>query len=672
MKTQTPHPTFSGNFTLEERFPIPNLEDWENLAVSSLKGRSLEKLESLLPEGFRTRVLYAAENSPVPDPGEPGASPYLRGSSTSAASWLSCPLIDAADPARAGNEVSFAVGRDARALWLRLSDHWDWEQGGIILRAAEDFDILLEGVDLSEIEIHLDGGASALRFALGLIAWCRRRGVPRDKLRGSFGIDPIGVLARRGSLPGGVRAQMESLSAMVGWSLKHCSGMRCLSLSSLPFQEAGASAVEELGILLAGAAEILRGLESSGISPEKGLRSLLFRLAIGRDFFTGIAKLRALRALSSLFERHCGLSECTPPPIHAVTSFRSLSRRDPWVNLLRQTVESFAAVAGGAEILTTRAFDSLQGEAGELGRRMALNTQTILREECHLDRITDPAGGSWYVEDLSRELADGGWEYFRSIEAEGGLLRSLKDGLIQERLGNKAAWIRKQIAHRKMPVTGVSTWAKIGEEIPSQRKLVKAQTSDPVDFDLCKLSDEGVIEEALEAAEQDFDRLGWHKEGPEKISALERFREAEDFEALQDRAAQLAQLGCDTSFLLLKLGPNSETSARESFIVNFFAAGGIGSRSLGGFETVGECMEALKGVQKPNICIVGADSRYPEILPDLLPALKKAGARRICMAGRPGDAEEKWRSAGIEAFIHVGMDVLAFLGEVLDTMEVES
>jgi len=667
-------PRFSGAFKPTDCFPIPDLKQWEDLAIASLNAESLQKLESLLPEDLRTHVLYATENSRKMNPGIPGAPPYLRGRSKENPGWLSCPLIDQAGPEDAGKAAAFAVGRDAGALWLQFADPWSREDqdSGIILHSVSDFQRILGEIDLTQTEIHLDGGADGIRSALAFIASCQQENIPLETLRGSFGLDPLGALAQNNALPGGVEAQFDSIAAMMSWSHKTCPMIKTLSLSTLPFSQAGASTVEELGILLAEAVETFRRLEKLGASPEETAQSFIVRVAIGRDFFTGIAKLRALRALWFHLAGHCQLHETNPPPIHAVTAWRSLSRRDPWVNLLRQTVEAFAAIVGGADLLTTRAFDSLLREPGDLGQRIALNTQTILREECHLDRITDPGGGSWYIEELSRQFAEASWGYFQKIESHGGFVKALRDGQIQRDLGKRSTEMKHRIATRKMPVTGVSTWAKIENEIPPNRKPRKLETPENIVFDLRHIGDPDGIPKALGLISENLEQVGYRDNDQEYVTPLRKMREAEDFEALQDRAAGLNQRGCNTDFLLLKLGPNSETTERERFVVNFFAAGGIRSQSSGGFDTVEECLAALKSSGYQNVCIIGADARYPEVLPDLSSSLRREGCRRIFVAGRPREYEAQWRSAGVDAFIHIGIDVLDFLGALLEDPAVQS
>jgi len=662
---------FTGSFHLSGRFPVPDLTTWESTARKGLKGRQLKDLETLLPEGFRTHVLYSHENSSA-DPGVPGHSPFLRGSETETRPWISCALIDASRPEDAFRHAAYAAGRDARALWLRFADPWAPKHTEAGIRNTHDLDLVLGDLDPREIQIHLDAGADSLKTALQLVDYCRRRDIPTAELRASFGLDPAGSLACNGSLPGGTEAHFRAAAAMTAWSRENCPLVRSLLVSALPCHRAGASAVEELGIILASCVEWLRRLERHGIPAADTAASLLIRVPMGRDLFTGIAKLRALRALWAQLSSHCGIGHMPPPPVHAVGSERSLSCRDPWVNILRQTTECFAAVTGGAEIVTTLPYDSLLREPEEPARRLALNTQTILREECHLDRITDPAGGSWYLEELSRRLAENSWNYFREVESSGGLIRALEAGSIQARLGKKRRQLEEGISSRKIPVTGVSTWARIEKEIPPRRRLDRPAPPPAPGFSLASINDKQGIEAALEVLRGESGTLGWPSESGKQCPPLVFIREAESFESLQERAARLARQGRNIGVFLLKLGPASETTELERFAVNFFAAGGIPAAGEGGFTSTADGVAALSGATTRRVCILGNTDHCEEMFPKLLPALKEASAGPIYLAGRGGTHEEAWREAGIDDFIHSGMDVLAFLNAMLDEVEVQS
>lgn len=675
MPEQRPQSPFPEEFKVSSIFSFPTVEDWEQLAEAGLSGRKLKDLRHAVAEDVGVKTLYTQADQ-TPDPGLPGHSPFLRGSSADLNAWISCPLVDFSDPESGGRAAAFATARDAGSLWLRCTDPWTPGQGepGVPIITRKDLDKVLQGIDLEKIQIHLDAGANSPRLAVALVSHCSTHGIPLEKLRGSFGFDPTATLGRSGYIPQGLKAQQELAATLSVWAFKHCPEMRSSTVSSLPYHNAGASAVDELGISLATTLEMLRHMEAAGMSLETAAGSLLFRIAVGSDFFTGIAKIRALRLLWAQLASHCGIPAQRPPAIHAVGSRRGLSRRNPWLNILRQTVETFAAIAGGAELITTRPFDAMLHDPENLAQRMALNTQTILREECHLDTITDPGGGSWYIEKLSLDLAQAAWRIFQKIERDGGMGRSLLSGKIHQRLSYRQSNLEKQLRTRKAPVTGVSTWARVEAKIPPTRRAAAGAIQADISFDFMKSRADSWMDEALRALERGMklSDLGFSGKQGDSIQALAPHRDAEAFEALQDRAAESATLGRKIGMTLLRLGSPSDFSNREGFATNFFSAGGILCNSIGSFECPADAGRALRDGDHRYICLVSSDSRYLKDIPELIPALRKAGARHIFLAGQGGENAEDWRRAGIEAFIHRDTDVIEFLSKFLDELEVEA
>jgi len=658
---------FTGEINISEDFSIPKLRDWETLAKSGLRGIDPESLCTDLPEGIRTRVLYTPEDTAT-DPGEPGSPPYIRARTNSHPPWTSCSLIDSPDIVNARKTIDFALSRDATALWLQCADSKRSDRPGLTLETLEDSTTILKGINPGEVEILLDAGSSSAQVTAGFLAACEKLGIDFSRLRGSFGFDPMGLLASTGSLPGGLDHQRRITADLALWAKKHCPGMRTLCLSSLPF--AGASAVEELGVLLASSLDALRFLSTAGMELEKAASSILYRMSIGRDFFVGIAKFRAMRMLWASMSSHCGLERTMPPPIHAVTSQRELTRRDPWVNLLRGSVETFAAIAGGADLITTRSYDSAFLSKDTLGRRLALNTQTILREESHLGRIVDPGGGSWYIESLTRKLAESAWSFFREIETEGGIKHCLLSGMIQERIEMKEKELMAKVSTREIPITGVSTWALPQKEIPPKRET-RPLDHHPI---LHVFRGHDWVPEAIQAALTGIAprNMGHSEKSNEPLARpLDLMRRAEAFEDLQDRAATLSMTNHDCRVLLLRLGKTSDFTARERFSINFFAAASLETMAIGGFETAETAVNAVKGTGLSYVCLCSSDPKYEQLVSTLLPMLKDSGLHRIFLAGNPGEMESEWHKLGLDDCIFQGCNVLDFLSRLLETMEVD-
>ncbi len=239
--------------------------------------------------------------------------------------------------------------------------------------------------------IYLDGRTVTPALAAVMAASARRIGDPAKDLRGGFDFDPLGTIASDGNLPWNLEACFWLMSEMVVWSEEQAPGMRAIAVSTLPYARSGATAVQELAIAMATGVEYLRRLEIAGIGPDRACRRIRLVLCGRARPLHGGGKARAARLLWARIAQACGLPAVDRGiSIHAVTSPRCLTARDPWVNMLRGTTEAYAAVVGCADVVTVLPFDAALGAPDELGRRMAINTQNILREECHLDKVRDP------------------------------------------------------------------------------------------------------------------------------------------------------------------------------------------------------------------------------------------------------------------------------------------
>ena len=353
-----------------------------------------------------------------------------------------------------------------------------------------------------------------------------------------------------------------------------------------------------------------------------------FRVSADADEILGLAKLRALRRLWARVEEACGL---TPAPIHihAETSFRMMSRRDPWVNILRATVACFSAGLGGADAVTVLPFTQALGLPDDFARRIARNTQAVLLEESSLGRVADPAAGAGSFETLTDALCEAAWALVQETEKASGLHNALASGAFQAKVATVQAARARAIAHRKDPITGTSEFPNIAEA--------------PVE----------VLAPMPAAA-------------PASALALAPHRDAQAFEALRDRAdAQAAEKGARRSVFLANLGPIAAFTARSMFAKNFFEAGGIVAPGNEGFADEASLAEAFKASGAAFACICSSDPVYEDWGQKAARALAKAGARHIYLAGRPGAAEAAWKEAGVSGFIFAGCDVVAVLDEAL-------
>ncbi|MEX0167898.1 methylmalonyl-CoA mutase family protein [Streptomyces sp. LMG1-1-1.1] len=593
--------------SLASEFPDAPHEQWQNLVAGVLRKSGKEAsgdaaedaLSTLLEDGITTRPLYTARDT-APDAGLPGFAPFVRGDraeGNTAGGWDVRQRHTVAD----GDAVLSDLENGVTSLWLGVGG------SGIPVSSLAT---VLKDVYLDLAPVVLDAGDETPAAAERLLALYAERGVAADEARGNLGADPLGFEARTGR-------PAYDFAAVAGLA-RRCAdgypGLRALTVDALPYHEAGGSAAQELGCSLATGVAYLRGLTDAGLSVTEACAQLEFRYAATADQFLTIAKLRAARRLWARVAEACGAPEAGAQLQHAVTSPVMMSRRDPWVNMLRTTVATLAAGVGGAAAVTVLPFDEALGLPDAFARRIARNTSTILIEESHLARVVDPAGGSWYVERLTDELAHAAWESFQEIERDGGQAAGLRSGAIGERLAETWAARSAKLATRREPITGVSEFPHLDEK--------------PVD----------------------------RAPAPEQPSGgLPRVRRDEAFEALRARSdAHLAATGARPRVYLAALGPAAAHSARLAFADNLFRTGGIEPVTEGAFEESGAA----------EACLCSSDALYAEQAEAAAAELRAAGATRVLLAGRPA------QYAGVDAYAFAGCDAVALLSTTLDRMGV--
>ncbi|TAK71280.1 MAG: methylmalonyl-CoA mutase [Actinomycetota bacterium] len=571
-------------------------------------------------DGIEIAPLYTRgdDDSPDADSGLPGLSPFVRGATATGAvvdGWDVRARHGGPDPAVVNEEILADLAGGVTSLWLRLGPDGS--------RLA-DLPRLLDGVLLDLAGVVLDAGEDFPAAAAALREHWERRGVTPDVVTGSYGADPIGVLARTGDAD--LDRLLPAAAALAVQAVADGGGVRAIVADGLPYHEAGGSDAEELAAAVATGVAYLRALTDAGLSVDEAFGQVEFRLATSADQFLGIAKLRAHRRLWARVADVSGATAAAGAARqHAVTSSVMLSRRDPWVNLLRTTVACFAAGVGGAAAVTVAPFDSALGRPDALGRRIARNTSALLLDESGVGRVVDPAGGSPYVESLTDALAERAWQFFTEIERHGGIVAALRSGLVADRLAATWAARTADVARRRIPLTGVSEFPDIGETL-LPREPVAATVR----------------------------------------GGLPQVRLADGFEALRDAADATAQRGARPAIFLANLGPVSAFTARATFAKNLFEAGGIHADAGTGGDAAAVVAQALADGPPALVCLCSSDAGYAEAAATVARELKAAGVGRVYLAGRPADADAL-REAGVDEFVYAGCDALDVLARALDS-----
>ncbi|AXE23472.1 methylmalonyl-CoA mutase [Streptomyces globosus] len=608
--------------SLAAEFPDATHEQWQRLVEGVLRksgkdvsgGAAEDALSTQLEDGLLTRPLYTVPDTPA-DTGFPGFAPFVRGGTPAggaASGWDVRQRHLGTDPAQVNEAVLADLENGVTSLWLCL--------GGDGL-PVDALGRALDGVYLDLAPVSLDAGADFEAAARALLALYAERGTAPDAARGCLGADPLGHEARTGEAAG-----LDAAVALARETAANWPGLRALAVDALPYHEAGGSAAQELGLSLAAGTAYLRALTAGGLGVEAALGQVEFRYAATADQFLTIAKFRAARRLWARVAEACGAPHAGAQRQHAVTSPVMMTRRDPWVNMLRTTVACMAAGVGGADSVTVLPFDHELGLPDAFARRIARNTSSILLEESHLARVVDPAGGSYYVERLTDELADAAWEFFQTVEKAGGLATALRSGLVADRLA--ATWAKRsaKLAKRREPVTGVSEFPLLSEQLPERPPAPAAPSG-----------------------------------------GLPRVRRDEAYEALRARSDRhLAATGARPRIFLAALGPAAAHTARATFAANLFQAGGIQPvhDPVSVDASTAAAAYAASGADGTAV-LCSSDALYEEHAEAVAAALRSAGATTVYLAGRPGTA-----GGAADEHVHAGCDAVAVLSGALDRMGV--
>ncbi len=546
-------------------------------------------LDSPTYEGFVIRPLYTVLDE-LPEPPLPGEWPYLRGGDALRdvkSGWKVAEALPAnpvaglaADDVNAAALAGLAEG--GSALLIRVGE------SGV---APGQLESVLDGVYLSMVPVILDADADYLAASEALLKLVDQvEADQRATLSVDLGADPLTA-----SLSGRPAPAIQDVVGVAN-QVAGGHGVRAITVDGPAFHNLGANATWELAGSIAAAVAYLRVLTESGLPVAKALAQISFRLAADDDQFMTIAKMRALRRLWARVAEVAGEPEGGAAVLHAETSLPMMTQRDPWVNMLRTTLAAFGAGVGGADTVLVFPFDvAIPGgfplTATSFARRMARNIQLLLLEESHVGRILDPAGGSWFVEDITEQLAQQAWQHFRSIEKHGGFVDA-RDYIVGQ-IDGIAAQRTDDIAHRRTAITGVNEYPNLAEPA-----------------------------------------LPEHDSQNSPLAAGNLARYAAGFEALRDRSdAYLARTGSRPQALLLPLGPLAEHNVRATFAANLLASGGIEAVNPGIVDADGVA-KAVADAGSPTVAVIcGTDSRYGTEAAAIVKAARNTAVSHVCLAG---------------------------------------
>lgn len=557
-------------------------------------------------------------------------------------------------------------------------------RSGAMVYSVDELDELLRGVYLDACPISLHAGAAYLPVAGMLEAVLQRRGVADDAFAGAFNADPLSSLAAFGALPGSAESALDQLGAFAVHVAERFPAATSAAVDTTVYHNAGASEAQELACALATGTAYLRAMASAGLALDTAFRQIVLAFAADGNLFLSIAKLRAARRLWGRVAEACGVASAVRGMrLHAITSERMMSRRDPWVNILRGTIATLAASVAGADSITVLPFTNALGLPDAAARRIARNTQLVLQQESSLGRVIDPAGGSWAIENITDDLAQTAWRLFQEIEADGGLVASLDSSRLQDRIAAVAAARARRVGALGDPLTGTSAFPDLAEEpvavetadldrlrAGAADRMARSAAGAAASVERAAMANgpalvDAVVECAAEDAPLGALVAAAARGTAARVRRLPAERLSAPFERLRDASdTYLEMTGTRPTVFLATLGKLPDFMTAATYARNFLAAGGIDTVQ-GPEDTDDDAIVAAFEASGATVAVVcSSASDATGRAPVLASALTGAGARGVYVVGQ-GEAKKP-----VRAFLHDGCDVPALLSEMLTRMEV--
>ncbi|WP_027407717.1 methylmalonyl-CoA mutase family protein [Anoxybacteroides tepidamans] len=666
-----------------ESFPVPTYEEWKQEVEKSLKGKPIEKLHSMTYEQLQLKPIYTRHDlQSLSIEQYPGFSGYVRGIEPNGYvrnPWLISQEISASTPEEWNEIVKHDIARGQTEIHLVL------DRLCFSVATLDDIEVMFSGIPLQNYSIRVDAGACSLPFLALFATYLQKQQLSLQEVRGTIGMDPLALLVQKGELPASLENLYDVTADVTKWAAEHMPNVKTIIVHGEPYHHGGANAVQELAFSFATAVEYMNESLNRGLSIDEVATRISFSFAIGSNFFMEIAKLRAARLIwANIVAAFGGSEEAKKLTAHARTSYFTKTVYDPYVNMLRATNEAFAAVVGGANSLHVSPFDEAIQPADEFSRRIARNTQLILLEEAHMGKVIDPAGGSYYVETLTAQVAEQTWQLFQQIEAKGGMTKALEEGFVQAEVEKVAKQRDRHVKTRKEKIVGTNVYANLAEasvkranepmRTPSEQSLDEQRVAElKAGFAVKKWVETALAAAAHRATAQEVDKA-LAATGPSiSIKPIVQWRLAEPFEQLRKAAeAHFEKTGHRPKVVLINLGAIPNHKARADFITGFFEAGGFAVVKNDGYMTAEEAVQGALASGGSHYVVCGTDDSYVDAVPVIASELKKANPHlKLYVAGKQApNIEEAFVQAGVDGFIHIGSNCYETLVAVMKEMGV--
>jgi methylmalonyl-CoA mutase len=662
---------------LFEEFDPVAREEWEKVITRDLDGDDYKKtLRWDTGEGFSVLPFYMKEDLEklaLPD-NLPGEYPYLRGNRKTA-DWEITENITASDIEESNRLAREAVNMGAGSLYLytEVAPHEGMLGGdirGVPLQQQADMEKLLDGIDLTEISVCFDAGVASPLYHSMFLNELERQNLGISDAAASFCYDPFTWGARHGRWSNKEDRIGEIISDLIQ------SPYRTLSADGTFYHQCGATMTQELGIALAIGSEFLAYAAARGLDISRAAGSVHMKLPVGSYYFPEIAKFRAVRLLwskvVSVYDEKAGHE--AKLKIRAETSPWNKAVSDPYNNILRSTTEAMSAIAGGVDSIRIEPFDSRFRQPSPFSQRIARNIHHILRHESYLHKVTDPAAGSYYIEQLTDEIASKSWDFFKFLEQQGGFSKALEGRFLQLALQESIQEKQTAIRQRKRVLVGSNHYPNPEEQMPeAPYRDLPAESLQQTERHLSQDAGLEQIRQAFADGARAGDTVHTVLQVQKQLyPSMLPWHASELFETIRMETAGIRKkTGHIPVVALLPVGSKKMRTARASFARNYLGVAGYDIREHSVFDSIGEAADQFKSINPDMIVLCSSDEEYRELAGPFCKTFRESFSPEplLILAGNPGESAGDYRKLGINAFIHGQSDMVDTLSDIHSQLE---
>ncbi|MEA3505424.1 MAG: methylmalonyl-CoA mutase family protein [Bacteroidota bacterium] len=609
---------------LFSEFPPVSTQQWEDVINKDLKGADYNKrLMWRTREGFTVKPYYRSEDTQDLNHLDsfPGDFPYTRGNNAKGNNWYIRQDIKVKDIKKTNTKALEILMKGVNSIGFVFEHNYD--------PTSDELKQLLEGIHAEAVELNFINVDSHKTASL-VEKILKKSEFDLTKISGSVGYDPIGNFIKTGSFCRSEQQSLEYAGSVIN-ATEHIPNFDAITVNAAHIKNSGSSIIQELGFGLAMGEEYINKLTDQGFSIDQIAPKMRFNFATGPIYFMEIAKLRAARLLWSNIVNAYNpeKAETAKMKIHSSNATWNKTIYDPYVNMLRTTTETMSSTLGGVHSFTVNPFNKIFEKTTPMSERIARNQQIILKEESYFDKVTDPAAGSYYVEQLTNSIAENAWNLFLEIQEQGGFIKAFRKGDIQAQINETAQKRDSAIATRKEVLLGTNQYPNFTE------------TKEKIDID-----------PNLFHAED-------KKAAGAETEPLRNYRGAQAFELMRYTTDKYSEKNARPKAFMFTYGNLSMRRARSQFASNYFACAGYETIDNNGFDTIDQGVEAAKKAKADIVVICSSDDEYATIAPEIF---NKIGDDAIVVvAGYPKAIIDELQQKGIKHFIHVKTNVLETL-----------